>query len=241
MLAGLMSRWTMPAAWAIASASAICSASSIARSTGRPPRGISSLSGRPLDELHDEEVDPVGVIHFVDRDDVRVIERGCGPRLLEKPVAAVAIAAGVSGNDLDGHGPSQTRVDRAVDDTHAALADEAFDFVVREGCADHGPHLLSTAARRRTRSFEKLFRRSIGQIAMAVDMDRCISSSFGIVRRAGKHGASVVPTNPGSLNPRSLPSSAPLTGAVASERQSRRGPSMMGPHPDAPGKAPPPN
>ena len=104
-------------------------------------------------ELHDEEVDPVGVIHFVDRDDVRVVERRCGPRLPEKAVAAIAIASRVSGNHLDGHNAAQTRVGRPIDDTHAALADAVFDLVVREGCPDHGPHLLSSAPIGRRRFF----------------------------------------------------------------------------------------
>ena len=94
-------------------------------------------------ELHDEEVDPVGVIHFVDRDDVRVVERRCGPGLPEKAVAAIAIASRVGGNHLDGHNTAQTRVGRPIDDTHAALADAVFDLVVREGRPDHGRRVVA--------------------------------------------------------------------------------------------------
>ena len=104
-------------------------------------------------QLHDEEVDPVRVIHFVDRDDVRVIERGCGARLLEKPIAPIAIARRARGDDLDGHDASQTRVDGAVDDTHAALPDQVFNPVMREGRTNHGPHPLSMRAARRRASF----------------------------------------------------------------------------------------
>ncbi len=102
-------------------------------------------------ELHDEEVDPVGVIHFVDRDDVRVVERRCGPRLPEKAVAAIAAASRVSGNHLDGHDTAQACIGRPIDDTHAALADQVFDLVVREGRPDHEPDPLCAAPVSRTR------------------------------------------------------------------------------------------
>ena len=78
----------MPAAWAAASASA----SGIAiRSTSPrriPARGMSASRVLPGHELHDDEVDALGRLDLVDRDDVRVVEGGGGARLLDEAGAA---------------------------------------------------------------------------------------------------------------------------------------------------------
>ena len=64
----------------------------------------------------------------VDRDDVRVVQGGRGPRLLLEPRARPASAAN-SGEDLERHVAVKVQVPRTVDLTHAAGAELSGDFV----------------------------------------------------------------------------------------------------------------
>ena len=79
--AGLMSRCTMPAACAASSASAISIASVSSRSMSSGRAADALLQRRPVEELHDEERAAVLLADIVDRADVGVIQRRCGPRL----------------------------------------------------------------------------------------------------------------------------------------------------------------
>ncbi len=80
------------------------------------------------DVLHDDEVDVALAPDRVDRDDVRVIERGRGPRLVEETAGRLAVARGRQ--HLDRDGAVQDGVARPVDGAHAPLAEECFDDVV---------------------------------------------------------------------------------------------------------------
>jgi hypothetical protein len=91
-----------------------------------------------LDQLHREEVDAVGLFDRMERHDVRMIERGGGPRLSLETFEALRIAAHVGRQDLEGHRASEPGVRGAVDLTHAAGANRGGNPVVSEGLANHG-------------------------------------------------------------------------------------------------------
>ena len=81
----------MPFAWAALSASATW------MMTGQSPSELQALrrqqsgEGVPLQRLHDDEVAAVVFVDVVDRADVRMIQRGDGPRLALESFAEFAV------------------------------------------------------------------------------------------------------------------------------------------------------
>ena len=131
-LLGLRSRWTMPAAWATARASAIWMAMerALQGSSGRPP--ISCLERGPLDVLHDDVVEAVGLAHVEDGRDVGVVE-GRAEAGLALEAAAGRLAVGqLRAEDLDDHRAVQAQVLRLVGGGLAALAQLLDDAVMGE-------------------------------------------------------------------------------------------------------------
>ena len=83
-----------------------------------------------FDALHHDVVRarPVGgLADVVDVDDVGVVQGGGGARLPLEPLQQLRIGAGAE--DLDGDGPAEPRVARAVDLAHAAGSQAVDDFV----------------------------------------------------------------------------------------------------------------
>ena len=81
MLAGLMSRWTMPFACAASSASAICDAQ-VQEDLGLERLAADEvLEGLAFEQLHDDEVLALVLADVVDRADVGVVQGRRGPRL----------------------------------------------------------------------------------------------------------------------------------------------------------------
>jgi hypothetical protein len=68
----------------------------------------------------------------MDRDDVRVIERGDGARLASESGEALCIAGNVLGEDFDGNVPRQTGIVRAIDRAHSAGTERGADRVRAE-------------------------------------------------------------------------------------------------------------
>ena len=98
----------------------------------RQPRG----ERLAVDQLHDEEVDPLVVADVVDRADVRMIERGDGARLAFEAGAALRVGGEGRRQDLHGDIPSEPRVLRAVDLAHPASADGRIDPIRAELTAE---------------------------------------------------------------------------------------------------------
>ena len=130
MLAGLMSRWTMPLACAAASAAATCAPYSSAVAIGSGALREHPIERRALDQLHRDEGRARVLVDVVDRDDVRVVEGGGRARLLHEPPVAIGIGRRFWRQHLDGDGPAEPRIDGAVDHAHAAAADFGFETVV---------------------------------------------------------------------------------------------------------------
>jgi hypothetical protein len=89
--------------------------------------------------LHDDE-EPIAVVgDFMNRADVRMIERGGCARLAMK--LAARIAANCSCHQLDSHVALQLCVARTINFAHPAGAEQADDFVPAESSARRKAHL----------------------------------------------------------------------------------------------------
>ncbi len=86
----------------------------------------------PLDELHRDVGLAAGLADFVDRADVRMVERGRGPRLSHESRPGARIIEAVRREDLDGDVPMEMFVVGAIDLAHAAGTELVDDAVVSE-------------------------------------------------------------------------------------------------------------
>ncbi len=122
-LPGFRSRCRIPAAWAPASASAICRAMRSVSFRAQPVARDHPVECPAADLLHHQVGDTVALAHVVERDDVRVIERGDRLRLTQEPPPPDRIVSVPRGQNLDRHLTLQARVARAVDVAHAPGAE----------------------------------------------------------------------------------------------------------------------
>ena len=93
-------------------------------------------------QLHGDVVDGVGA-DLVDRRQVRMIERRCGPRFLDEALDARRVAGQLGRQDLDGEIAAERRVTGAIDLTHASRANPGDDLVAAELRSDHAGLYLS--------------------------------------------------------------------------------------------------
>ncbi len=93
-------------------------------------------------ELHGNEIDRApfgrGLVDLVDRDDVRVVERGGGPGFLDEAPLAFGVTHLGGGQKLECHEAVQACVAGFPDDAHSAIAQLRHDAVVGNGPADEG-------------------------------------------------------------------------------------------------------
>ena len=133
MLAGLMSRWMMPAVCAASSASAIWMPEVEHRVQAQWTGGEAILQRRALQILHDDERPTVLLADVVDGADVRVVQRRGRLRFAREPAQGLGIASTSSSEtNLSATGRLQPRIFGFVDDAHAAAAELLDDAVVRE-------------------------------------------------------------------------------------------------------------
>ena len=134
--AGLMSRWTMPAACAASSASAISIAERQQQIDLERAPGDAMLQRRPVEELHDEERAAVLLADVVDGADVGVVQRRRGPRLAAESGQGLGIVGEVWRQELQRDEALQPRILGFVDHAHPAAAQLLDDAVVRERLTD---------------------------------------------------------------------------------------------------------
>ena len=135
--AGLTSRWMISCACAASSAPATCSriASASCGSSG-PPSSISCSRSGPLHVAHRDVDEPVVVARVVDRDDVRVVDRGDRLRLADEALAEVARRRRAPARASSAPPCACSRqVLGLVDEAHAAASEQAGDPVAGELCA----------------------------------------------------------------------------------------------------------
>ncbi len=83
---------------------------------------------RPFDEFRDDEGRSIVRADVVDRDDVGMIQRARGLRLVEEALLARRIGAGAR-QDLDGDRAVQTGIARAIHFAHPAGTQQGDDFI----------------------------------------------------------------------------------------------------------------
>jgi hypothetical protein len=85
-----------------------------------------------VDEAHGDVELAVDLARLVDRDHVRVVDRGRQHRLALKALAELAVAREVLGDQLQRHRPLEGDLRGPIDDAHATLAGHAVDLVAGE-------------------------------------------------------------------------------------------------------------
>ena len=136
MLAGLTSRWTMPASCADF------------EGVGELHRHLDQLVGRELppdqpllerrslQQLHDQKRLSLVLTEVVDGADVGVVERRGGARLALKALEGLAVLGHLRGQELDRHLAAEIGVLGLIDDPHAATSQLGDDSVVGNGLTD---------------------------------------------------------------------------------------------------------
>ena len=133
MFAGLISRWTIPAAWAASRASASCVLSSRTASYSRRPWIFSlALSVLSFEQLHHDEGLPVVLADLVNRADIGMIERGGGAGLPFESRHPNRVLSERIWKDLDRNFASEVLVLRPIHLSHATLSQGGEDFVMTE-------------------------------------------------------------------------------------------------------------
>jgi hypothetical protein len=87
------------------------------------------------DPAHRDEQPPVGFAGLVDRDHVRVVDRGQHARLALEAGSEALVGRQLRRDDLQRHRPVERDLRRAVDGAHAALAGHPLDAVAGESLA----------------------------------------------------------------------------------------------------------
>jgi hypothetical protein len=100
-----------------------------------PLAGDEGVEGPALDQLHDDEVHPLGRLDLVDRDDVGVVQLGGGTGLLLEAGPARRVGEPVGREDLDRHLAPEPRVPGAVDLPHPPGPEGLEDLVGAEVCS----------------------------------------------------------------------------------------------------------
>ena len=89
--------------------------------------------GFAFDEFRDQESCGVVIADLVDRQDVGMIERRCGPGLVKKAAEAFRIGAELAAQDLERHRPPERGIERLVDLAHATAAEETLHLIAADG------------------------------------------------------------------------------------------------------------
>ena len=90
-----------------------------------------------LQQFHGDEMFAVGFVDFVNRADVRMVERGGGEGFALKALAGRGIVLHVGRKKFQRDVAAQLEVFRFVDHTHPPAAQLRENAVMRNGFADH--------------------------------------------------------------------------------------------------------
>ncbi len=92
----------------------------------------------PVHEAHGDVQHAIGLARVVQGDDVGVVERAGGPRLAQEALAELGFARDLGGDDLEGRLAAKADVLSAIDDPHAAAADDLLEEIARDFATDVG-------------------------------------------------------------------------------------------------------
>src|SRR5262245_4564951 len=90
------------------------------------------LKGNPGDVLHNNARQPIMLLDAMDGDDMLVGDGGSGLGLAGKALPGRSAGGQFRGHYLDRDDAVQLRIERLVNDTHAAPTDDLADLVVAE-------------------------------------------------------------------------------------------------------------
>jgi len=129
MFAGLMSRWTIPF---------VCAASSVGDLDAQIEHrlGLHRLTADsvperlPLQQFHGDEGSPIDLIDFVDRADVRVVQRGRSLGFSLETAEGLRIIGEFVGKELQSDVATELKVFSLIHHAHAPAADLAQDTVM---------------------------------------------------------------------------------------------------------------
>src|ERR1019366_5783340 len=91
----------------------------------------------PLQQLHGDEGSPIGLVDFVDRADVRVVQRGGSLGFPLETAEGLCVVGDFVGKELQGDVTTELEVFRLEDHAHPAAAELFDDAVARNCLADH--------------------------------------------------------------------------------------------------------
>src|SRR6516225_8068794 len=137
MLAGLMSRWTMPLPCAASSASAISIANGEKLLWLNRAAGDLVLKRHAGKKLHDHEGTSVFLAGVVNGADVRMVQRRRSPCLAAKPFQRRLVVRHIVRQKLERDETAQAGVFGLVHHTHTAAAQLADNAVVGDRRVDH--------------------------------------------------------------------------------------------------------
>jgi len=95
-----------------------------------------------FDQFHEEEVPAAGLLHPVERGDMRVVERGEDFGFAFQSRDAIGIEGELFRKNLQRDFTSQFRVARAIDLAHATSTKRCHDFIRPETSSDYERHGL---------------------------------------------------------------------------------------------------
>jgi hypothetical protein len=104
----------------------------IALRTGNAPACSASRKGHPFEQFRDNVRGAVVSADVIDRQDVGMIQRGRGVRLLLEAPQAISVSGEGRGQHLDRDIASKTGIARAIDLSHAPGPERSDDFVRSE-------------------------------------------------------------------------------------------------------------
>ena len=137
MFSGLMSRWTIPILCGRFQRPGRLDGHVEDILDAHLPARDALAQGLALYDLCGYEARAVFVADLVDRDDVRVIERGGGAGFLLEAEQALVVFRELARQHLQSHPPPEPRVLRQIDITHAARANLLENSVMGYGLGDH--------------------------------------------------------------------------------------------------------
>ena len=88
--------------------------------------------GLPLDQLQDQEMQTLDLLHGMEGDDVRVIESGDRPRLSLETLQMARLRGQLRGEHLEGDAPAEAQVLGEKDLSHSTLAEPLEHLVMSE-------------------------------------------------------------------------------------------------------------
>ncbi len=140
-----MSRCTIDAACAADSADAAWIVMSRISRSVSGPRATRCRSVSPSTNSETRNRDAVVIADLVDGQDVGMIERRRGPRLVQETAQPFRIAAQFRPQHLERDRPAEHRIDGLVDLAHPAAAEQVVDLVTADGAPGgqgHAPRKL---------------------------------------------------------------------------------------------------